>query len=722
MVFRTYTTLARCLAALPEPVALSLANRVGDVLFSVRADQREMVTANLRRVLDAGQDDQALLDRWAHRSFRAYARYWVEGARLGRTSPAEVEARTFVQGIDYLADGVASGDGVIMALPHIGSWEFGGAFLATQNLPMTSVAERLEPPELFEFFVEQRAAMGLTIVPLDASSGGSVMATLRAGGLVGLLVRSGCGRKRYRGGVLRRDDDHARRAGHPGPSHRRPPGYRRGLQRAGPRSPGPGGAAPRHHPSGFAPCRRGPPHPGDRHPFRGVDPAGPRAVARLPAPLAVRSSWCGGMTRFESRSLSGDAEFELSGRTASTGRPPSAPSDAADLDPAPANGHVGATPPGGSARHGTGNLPPLVGPVFRSPSEHEFDVVAAVDAEGRFIFISASAERLLGYDITNAVGQDVFSLFDAQSLQSVPEPLRGPGSPPTTVGRSRDADGAGRRNHPRSRRGGVNHLADPIGGIVVNIRDVTARKQLEQRIREEDRRQTTVIDSLADGVMMVDAGGTVVRVNESFEVMFEAPRIRVVGRRLETMLAHGEAEGIVLVDADGNDVPVADHPVLAGLRHGRRAVGVVLGILREGRRPHVGPDQHPTHGRRRRRGHRRRGLVQRHHRAPARLPPSSGTTSSSSRFCWTPSRRASWPAMPTGRITVFNPAARRLHGLSEDSDPIGTIPADQGLLGADGSPHGCSGGSAAPGHVGRAAARRGDRPGLRGRATTARSA
>ncbi len=187
VVFRTYTTLARCLAALPEPVALSLANRVGDVLFSVRTDQRRMVTANLRRVLDAGEDDGALLDRWAHRSFRSYARYWVEGARLGRTSPAEVEARTFVQGLEYLADGVASGEGVIMALPHIGSWEFGGAFLATQNLPMTSVAERLEPPELFEFFVEQRAAMGLTIVPLDASSGGSVMATLRAGGLVGLL-------------------------------------------------------------------------------------------------------------------------------------------------------------------------------------------------------------------------------------------------------------------------------------------------------------------------------------------------------------------------------------------------------------------------------------------------------------------------------------------------------------------------------------------------------
>jgi KDO2-lipid IV(A) lauroyltransferase len=189
-VFRTYTTLGRCLSAMPEPLAMGVANVVGDLLFEVRREQRAMVSANLRRVLDADGDDpghRAVLDHWARRSFRAYARYWVEGARLGRTSPIEVEQHTFVDGLGYLVEGMAAGKGVIMALPHVGSWEYGGAFLATQGLPMTSVAERIEPPELFEFFVEQRAAMGLTIVPLDPSSGSSLMATLRRGGLVGLL-------------------------------------------------------------------------------------------------------------------------------------------------------------------------------------------------------------------------------------------------------------------------------------------------------------------------------------------------------------------------------------------------------------------------------------------------------------------------------------------------------------------------------------------------------
>jgi phosphatidylinositol dimannoside acyltransferase len=186
-VFRTYTTLGRCLAALPQPVALGVANVVGDVMFKVRHRHREMVIGNLRRVLDADDSDAVVLDRWARRSFRAYARYWVEGAQLGSTSPIEVEQRTLVQGLEHLVEGMAAGKGVIMALPHVGSWEYGGAFLATQDMPMTSVAERIEPPELFEFFVEQRAAMGLTIVPLDTSSGSAIMSTLRRGGLVGLL-------------------------------------------------------------------------------------------------------------------------------------------------------------------------------------------------------------------------------------------------------------------------------------------------------------------------------------------------------------------------------------------------------------------------------------------------------------------------------------------------------------------------------------------------------
>jgi lauroyl/myristoyl acyltransferase len=93
----------------------------------------------------------------------------------------------FEEGEDILRDAVAQGRGVVMALPHLGSWEWGGAWLAIEGMPMTAVVERLEPPPLFEWFVAQRAAMGLTAVPLGDGSGAVLLKALRAGAVVGLV-------------------------------------------------------------------------------------------------------------------------------------------------------------------------------------------------------------------------------------------------------------------------------------------------------------------------------------------------------------------------------------------------------------------------------------------------------------------------------------------------------------------------------------------------------
>ena len=135
---------------------------------------------------------------WARRAFAMYARYWLEGARLATTDPALVEARmTLPSGWECFEAAMASGRGVILALPHVGSWEWGGAWLALRGYPMTSVAEPLEPPELYEWFVRQREGMGLTIVPLGPGAGTALLRTLRDGGLVGLL----CDRDVGSGGV-----------------------------------------------------------------------------------------------------------------------------------------------------------------------------------------------------------------------------------------------------------------------------------------------------------------------------------------------------------------------------------------------------------------------------------------------------------------------------------------------------------------------------------------
>lgn len=192
-VYLTYRWLGAAMQRLPEPVAAAGAAVAGEALVRTRPAVRAARARNMERVLASSSPvvppDPAVVDRWVRRAFRAYARYWLEGARLPAAGWDEVGRRMYVErGYEYLQRGMAEGRGVVMVLPHVGSWEWGGSFLASQGYPMTSVAERIEPPELFDWFIEQRHRMGLTVVPLGRGSSAAVLKALRSGLLVGLLA------------------------------------------------------------------------------------------------------------------------------------------------------------------------------------------------------------------------------------------------------------------------------------------------------------------------------------------------------------------------------------------------------------------------------------------------------------------------------------------------------------------------------------------------------
>ncbi|MDE3085340.1 MAG: phosphatidylinositol mannoside acyltransferase [Acidobacteriota bacterium] len=185
------------MARLPEPAADAGAAVVAAALGRRPSAAAAHYGRALSRVLGRSlspHEERA----WVRRAFAMYARYWLEGARLAGTDPAVIEARMAPPlGWECFESAMGSGRGVILALPHVGSWEWGGAWLAQRGYPMTSVAEPLEPLELYEWFVAQRQAMGLTIVALGPGAGSVLLRTLRDGGLVGLL----CDRDVGSGGV-----------------------------------------------------------------------------------------------------------------------------------------------------------------------------------------------------------------------------------------------------------------------------------------------------------------------------------------------------------------------------------------------------------------------------------------------------------------------------------------------------------------------------------------
>jgi phosphatidylinositol dimannoside acyltransferase len=182
-----YRGLGTAMQRLPESVAEAAASVVGLALTGVRREARASYERNLRRVLGSGLSE-AEVRALTRQAFLNYARYWLEGARLPAIGPEVIKARMSVpSGYEHLVTGMAAGKGVILALPHLGRWEWGGAWLNLHGYPMTAVAEPVDPPELYDWFVSQRQNMGLTIVPLGPEAGGVLLRTLRGGGLVGLL-------------------------------------------------------------------------------------------------------------------------------------------------------------------------------------------------------------------------------------------------------------------------------------------------------------------------------------------------------------------------------------------------------------------------------------------------------------------------------------------------------------------------------------------------------
>jgi KDO2-lipid IV(A) lauroyltransferase len=149
--------------------------------------KRPLVRANLRRVVGADATDAAL-EALVTAAFVSYARYWVESARVGSLRSDQIEAIFSIEGFERLRLEMARGRGVVVVLPHVGSWEYGGRWLAQQGYPMTTVGEMLEPPELFEWFTSQRAALGLTVLPPGPGTTVRLLDALRSGLIVGLVA------------------------------------------------------------------------------------------------------------------------------------------------------------------------------------------------------------------------------------------------------------------------------------------------------------------------------------------------------------------------------------------------------------------------------------------------------------------------------------------------------------------------------------------------------
>jgi lauroyl/myristoyl acyltransferase len=182
---------ASAASVLPGAVGRTLAESAGLVashLTGVPAlrRRRELVGHHLRRVYGPEPSGREL-ERRIDDAFASYARYWGESLRLPSLTAAEVEAGMSYRGLEHLQEALAGGRGAIVALPHLGGWDWGGMWLAHTGIPVSVVVEALEPPEVFAWFVAFRRALGMQVIPVGPGAGTASLQALKANQVLCLL-------------------------------------------------------------------------------------------------------------------------------------------------------------------------------------------------------------------------------------------------------------------------------------------------------------------------------------------------------------------------------------------------------------------------------------------------------------------------------------------------------------------------------------------------------
>ena len=179
-----FLTAWRLASRLPEDVVRAAMLIGADAAWLRRGKGVLRLEENLRRARPDARPSE--LRRLTREGMQNYLRYFGEAFTLGRLTPEQVLARVESHGTEAVRAELEAGRSVVLALGHQGNWDLAGAWAKAHLGPVTTVAERLEPAEVFDEFVRLREGLGITIIPLDGGSDvfRALLMAVRTGGIL----------------------------------------------------------------------------------------------------------------------------------------------------------------------------------------------------------------------------------------------------------------------------------------------------------------------------------------------------------------------------------------------------------------------------------------------------------------------------------------------------------------------------------------------------------
>jgi PAS domain S-box-containing protein len=167
------------------------------------------------------------------------------------------------------------------------------------------------------------------------------------------------------------------------------------------------------------------------------------------------------------------------------------------------------------------------------------DGVVIIDGAGLVRVFNRACERLFGYEQGEVVGQNVSMLMPdpyRREHDAYLEAYRRTGRR-KIIGLGREVLGLRKDGSAFPMELSVGETRLPSGNAYVGvIRDITERKEAERRLRDGEARLRAVIDTVVDGVVMIDANGTIQLFNPASEWLFGYRAREVLGKNVSILM------------------------------------------------------------------------------------------------------------------------------------------------------------------------------------------
>lgn len=168
---------------------------------------------------------------------------------------------------------------------------------------------------------------------------------------------------------------------------------------------------------------------------------------------------------------------------------------------------------------------------YRALIQYSTDVIQVVDCQGIYQYVSPASLQVLGYQPEELVGRSCWDILHPEeipALQALFErTLQQPGVLVSTTFRVQHKNG----HWVHLEAVGRNLLEEPaVGGVVVNVRDVTERKQAEEALQVSEEKYSKSFRQSPDFLTISTLDeGRYVEVNETFLRFFGYQREEVIG-------------------------------------------------------------------------------------------------------------------------------------------------------------------------------------------------